>query len=198
MEYDSVLHVGADMEFINRFFMINSKDLEHAKAHITEYYTKEYKWNLQKSDTSREKSLANVLNNRNLALIERAYATFRVKQIEKENVGLELPIQDALDKAELNYVICESNLAIEEKTISLLRGAGFVESGMIWGKERNILDYQQQYKKRNVKTEDEKNPVIEELKTDLEMAQAQLENIYNNIKERELNDQYNLGGGIKR
>ncbi len=198
-EYDSILHVGVDINFIIQVFTANMWDFEKGKMQLLDQYTKEYQTNLQNSATSSEKDLASVLNNRNIALIERVYATFKIKKLEKLSANhQQLSVQDALNRAELRCVLAENNLITEERQMSLLRVASNLESKLLWGKERNTWIYQQAFESKYARTEDGKVPSIEQLKIDLEDAQRELNDAYRYTKEQTLNTQDNTVGGIKR
>lgn len=186
-EYDSILHVGADLDFIDRFFTANIKDLDTAKIQLLAFYAKEYESNIQHSLTSREKSLASVLNNRNSALIEREYSSFKVRQIENNGEN-QLSMSEALDRADMNCLFAESDLKTEEISISLLRVASFTDSPVIWGKERDISTYSQELERKTFKSEDGTIQRIEECKSNLLLAQIQLNDMYRYAKEQKMSD----------
>jgi hypothetical protein len=183
-EYDSILHAGADMEFIDGVFKVNPNDLSNAKIQLLEQYTKEYEENLRKSKTAREENLASLLHNRNLSLIEREYMAFRIREIDKKAISDSstggLSSNDAIDRAECVCSYAENDLNQSQRNMRLLRVASSTES-IIWEQERPIDEYQIELEDKYSPLEVSNDsylqgqiPLIEDLKRQLEMAQIQL------------------------
>lgn len=184
-DYDDILHVGADITFIETT-LANNSDIESAREQLLAKYAEEYGNNRINSHTDIENRLADILNSRNMALIERAYASLRLKQIEEANAGVqELSVQDALTRARLNVTVAENELTIEEAQQTLLDEANRVEDAMIWGKERDTWSYQQAFERRSEQLEESQN--VEQLRVNLEIAKVKLDDTrsYANLRIRD-------------
>jgi len=196
-EYDSILHIDADHEFIKSIFSINLDNLEQGKIQLLAEYAKEHAENLQNCATIREKELAIDLNIRNIALIEMEYSYFRIKQLEKSYENNEdFSIADAMLNAELNYLAANNDLKAEKTNLSILRNASLVEDQMIWGKERDTRVYEQALEIKNATNYD--GTTIGELEYDLKMAMDDLNLVYKVVKEKTANSQDNLNADTKK
>ncbi len=157
--YDNVLNVGYDLDFIIQLFTVNSTDLDKARTQLLAIYNLEHMENVQKSTTPIEKSIAKILNRRNINLIESEYLAFKAQDISKSAVLSEdgiirISLEDGLKYAEMDQDIAEYRVNIERDTIGLLTVSCNAPEGIIFGKERNISDYLEQLER---KTNEESN-----------------------------------------
>lgn len=146
-DYDSIINLDADIEYINDMFSTNEQNLYSAKIQLFDFYVKEYESNLTTSVSGSERSLAGLLNDRNFLLIESRYLFFRLKEVENSNYCIQSSlIQNAFNKGDIINLLNQYILQIKEISLALLSLAGSFKTTTIWGKERNIKAYLSEFK----------------------------------------------------